>query len=662
VRASLVTVTVLVVLAGGIGQEKRPEIMEKRSSHAAWELPVPKPFDVLHYSLFADLAMVDSGFRGNMTIQSLVTQSTDTLWFHSVGLVFDSVRVNGSAASYQFYPSAERFTVYLPRTFAVGETVRVFIKYARNLAYPRLEDRQGYYWYRQNNQPGLVHENIGYTMSEPYDARLWMPCFDDPSDKATCEISVSVPPGYVAGSNGKLVSVISIDSAVVYHWREDYPIATYLMCITASKYSTFSHFYRKITNPSDSIEVKYYCWREDSSGTTHSAELAFNKTTLMMERFAAMFGEYPFEKYGMAVAYPFSFGGMEHQTLTTMHRSTINVSGYPFYEYVVAHELAHQWWGNMVTCRTFADIWLNEGFATYSEALWEEQEYDRARHDQRMRNYLVFGSTWQGAIYDPISQGLPLFGSQVYHKAGWVLYMLRSLVGDSMFFDILASYRATHGYGTATTADFNGVVNTTTGQNHDWFFNQWIYGRGWPKFAYTTTWDGVANAYSVTVYQMQDTLWPTFRVPVELRIYTGADSASFFVVDSLRTQVFSFSLPSQPDSLQLDPRNRIMKQIVPPPLSVDENPGSPTTFALHQNYPNPFNPSTVIRYRVPISTFVTLRIFNVLGQEIATLVNGVSMPGTYEVEWLASQIPSGVYFYRLTTSHYAQTRKLILLK
>lgn len=237
-------------------------------------------------------------------------------------------------------------------------------------------------------------------------------------------------------------------------------------------------------------------------------------------------------------------------------------------------------------------------------------------------------------------------------------------VADSRysFFYILANYRTAYGYSTATTANFQSIVNSTTGQNYDWFFDQWIYGRGWPKYAYTTSWNPLSTTYTVTVYQMQDTLWQTFRMPIELKIFSGGVGTSYFVLDSLRIQSFTFTLSSQPESLQFDPQNRVLKQIVAPPVSVDEKQEISTTYSLEQNYPNPFNSATVISFRLPVYSFVSLKVFDLLGREVAILVQGKLNPGKYEVLFDGTKYPSGMYFYRLTTPQFTQVRKMILLK
>lgn len=649
-----------------VGKFETQSVLDKTFPKA-----LSKPFDVLHYKLDANLAMEDSNFSGTMKMKILITNSTDSLTLHSVGLIFSSLKVNSSQTAYQFYPSSETFTIYLPRTFVATETIEVEIEYYRNLAFARHPMRLGYYWFRKDTAK-KIEENIGYTMSEPSDARLWMPCYDDPSDKVTCEINATVPQGYTAGSNGLLVGVSQNgDNTITYKWREDSPITTYLMVITASKYSKFSQYYRRVTNPSDSIEIVNYMWQMDSAGTTWNAVKAFEKVPQMMEVYSTIFGEYPFAKYGHAIAYPFFYGGMEHQTLSTIHRGWLSMGAYPFYEDWIAHELVHQWWGNLVTCETWKDIWLNEGFATYSEMLWREFAYGIQSRDELLNRYTRFtDGSWKYAIYDPVGQGINLFTGNVYHKAGWVLHMLRNLVGDASFFKILHNYRDAHYYGTATTQDFIDAVNTTTGVNYDWFFNQWIYGKGWLKLAYETRWDNDNKLFTFILHQQQDLTWPTYKMPIEVKIFMSGKDTLVTLWDSLRVQSFQFAFEFRPDSLRIDPNNKILKQISTTPVAVEEE--NIYGFKLFQNYPNPFNPRTTIAYQLTKISYVTLKIYDLLGREVATLVDEKKEAGNYSTEWNPSvrsgqELSSGVYFYRLTVTDvnrtsYTKTKKLILMK
>lgn len=615
----------------------------------------PQPFDMLNYKLDLSLAMINDGFHGKMTMTMRLKENVDSLSLNAVGLTFDTLRVDGIPKSFAFRSGTESFTIFLGGTRLVGDTVRIEIVYRRTPGFPRPSSRQGYYFFRDTI--GLP-SNLGYTFSEPYDARFWMPCYDQPWDKATSDINITVPTGYVAASNGKLLGTTNNgNGTTTWRWRERNQIATYLMCLTVSQFTISSLPYIKSTG--DTIPIQYYAWRTFTVGGntfTDSANFApfLPRVREMIQTFSTPFGDYPFDKYGMTTIVPFGYLGMEHQTISTINRY------YATSEWVVSHELAHQWWGNNVTCGTWADIWLNEGFATYSEALWKEHiggfpELKRYMLDTLQR--FQFGS-WQGAIYDPVSQGFNLFDQVVYSKAGWVIHTLRGVLGDSLFFRTLKAFQTRWAGKSAVTAELKAVVDSIAQRDMSWFFNQWIYGRGWPMYASRFTWS--ADTIRLTIQQQQQAGWPTYTMPIRVRAYYGAQQRDYIVHDSLRSQTFRLPLNVQPDSVVLDPDGWILKQIVAPTSVAEEK--LPTEFALYQNYPNPFNPKTNIGFRVQGSGLVVLKILDLLGREVATLVNETKPAGEYSIQFDATNLASGIYYYRLSAGSFAATRKMTLIR
>jgi aminopeptidase N len=361
----------------------------------------------------------------------------------------------------------------------------------------------------------------------------------------------------------------------------------------------------------------------------------------MMEVLSSRFGPYPFDKYGMTVVVPFAFGGMEHQTLTTMHRMLKTDTA------VVVHELAHQWWGDLVTCGAWEDIWLNEGFASYSEALWEESRGGVARLDAYLNTAFdeFNNASWEGAIYAPEAQGYDLFCSAVYTKAAWVMHTLRGVLGDSLFFRSLLAYRARFAEGNATTEEFRGVVDSVAGRDLRWFFQQWIYGRGWPEYA--CGWNWRSDTLRVTIAQEQRAdFWPVFVMPIQLRVSSARGDTVLTVLNSLRTQEFVLPLDRPPDSLSFDPFNRILKRLTGPVRGSRVDPVA-RSFVLEQNYPNPFNPVTVIRFEVPSAGRARLAVYDLLGREVAVLLDGEQEPGTYSTSFDGTNLATGVYVYRL---------------
>ncbi len=604
------------------------------------------PFDVVSYALDLRAAMVTEDFGGTNLITLILKTPADSVLLYQLKLQIDSVKVDGVVRPFTVSDPTERLTVRLGGIRPAGDTLRVAVAYRRLPGIPRQTDRLGYFFFR-DTLPGLP-ANLGYTMSEPREARCWMPCYDEPWEKSTASMTVTVPAGYVVASNGTLNgTTVNGDRTITWRWQERHQIASYLICATISQWTVPTiHFLRA---PGDSIPVQYFVWAADSAQTA-----AYLPTVRqMIANLSAVFGPYPWDKYAMAAVTPFGYGGMEHQSVTTLHRS-LETS-----ENVVVHELAHQWWGDLVTCGAWPDIWLNESFATYSEALWKESLGGlpalRA-YMNGMQNF-NFGS-WSGAVYDPESQTFNLFATVVYTKGAWVLHTLRGAIGDSAFFRSLRKWRELYAGKSAVTADFQGAVESVTGTPMAWFFREWIYGTGWPVYSLSSRWQG--GTLFVKIYQQQPATWQTYQMPVKVRAYWAGADSTFTLLDSARAQTFAIQLGVRPDSVLFDPDDWILKQRGTP-VAEDWH-EIPAQLVLLQNYPNPFNTATKITYDLPAVSRVTIRVFDILGREVATLLDGVQLTGTHTVSFNGLNLASGVYIYRLTAGDVVSVKKMILLK
>lgn len=610
----------------------------------------PQPFDMLHYRLDVSVAMTSHALRGKITMRMKLKEGVDSLVLNALGLLLDTIRVDNLLKQARVDTTQETFTIVLGGRRNAGDTLVIAISYTRLEAFRRTSSRQGYYFFRDTI--GLP-ANLGYTFSEPSDARLWFPCYDEPWEKATAEINITVPDGYVAASNGRLIAREQNAGTTTWRWRQDQPITTYLMCMTVSRFTISEFPYVKANG--DTIPLQYYTW--NAPPFTDSAWTAQFLPTVraMVSAYAGLFGEYPFDKYGMTAIVPFGYLGMEHQTITTMNRY------YATSHWVVSHELAHQWWGNNVTCGTWADIWLNESFATYGEALWREHLYGFDSLKAYMRDTLgqFYFVSWQGAIYNPVGQGFDLFTRSVYSKGGWVLHTLRGVLGDSLFFNALRAFQNRYRGQSAVTAELQAVLDSATNGDMSWFFNQWVYGRGWPKYASRYFWSG--GTLSLTIQQQQDAQWPTFRMPIRVRAYTGTTHHDYVVMDSLRVQVFNLPLATSPDSVVIDPDGWILKQIVNF-TDAAEHESLPSEVRLSQNYPNPFNPSTTILFRTTGRGHVRLTVFDLLGREVKTLVDDVVEAGEHAAVFKGEGYASGMYYYRLQAAGQSLVRKMILNK
>jgi aminopeptidase N len=566
----------------------------------------------------------------------------DTTYLH-----VDSVFANSIVLQFNIVDTELNIT--LDKQYSARDTGIVTLYY--HVVDKPANQQKGFYYYYAGEQPTsgyTVPHTIAYTMSEPSDAHDWMPCYDDPSDKALCEISIRVPNGYVAASNGTLESKIdNHDGSTTFDWSENYPIATYLMCATAAQFAVVQRSYTK--SDGSVIPVQYYVYPEDSSGAVSNSECDIDTVASMVQFYESLYGTFPFDKYGMTGIEPFQYGGMEHQTITTLLRK------YEFNRSVVAHELAHQWWGDMVTLGTWNDIWLNEGFATYSEAM-QLQHLSQSSFESEMQSYEneYFGyDTVQYAIYAPQAQGAYIFDLVEYYKGAWVLSMLRNIVGDSTFFAIFRTYRSDFQFGNAVTNDFENVVNQVTRLDMSWFFNEWIFQAGYPVYSYTYKKEGSSLVFYLKQTQMNG---PIFKMPIEFTIYFQGQKTVGSFVDSTAAQTFTMHFLSQPDSVVFDPNNAIMKQMVTWDTTI------PYSSISLNNFPNPFRAATQITYTIPAGSKVSFEIYDVLGRKVKTFDEGYQEANTYNIKYDAHDLASGVYICRMTTGFGNKVIKLLLEK
>jgi aminopeptidase N len=303
------------------------------------------------------------------------------------------------------------------------------------------------------------------TLNEPVFAATWFPCNDTPTDKALTKISITNDSNIVSLSNGTLNNVVTKGDRKTYVWESTYPIATYLISIYSGVYKNFS---QKYYSENDTMDIDYYVMEEN----IENAKIDFANHPDYLKVFSDMFGEYPFikEKYGVAEIL-WQQGAMESQTITGIGGNFI--SGLNFNESILIHEIAHHWWGNSVTPKTWKDIWLNEGFATYSEALY----FEKARGVEALLSTMFsfsnrINSNSSQTLYNP---GVDIFSSTVYNKGAWVLHMLRKEIGDSLFFVGMGAYYNKYKYSNVDTEDMKQTFESISKRNLDKFFDQWVF-------------------------------------------------------------------------------------------------------------------------------------------------------------------------------------------
>lgn len=621
-------------------------------------MPDPTPeqllFDVLHYELdiaFRETPVTVEGIV-RATIKSLA-DNLSTVHIDADGCLFISQvsEVGGSALGWS--KSGDLLSIALSPPLAEGEEIEIEIQYHGD---PTLAVNDGMFFTSYDGS------SVFYSLSEPWSARTWWPCKDYPDDKATFEIYLSVPAEMFATSNGTYLGYTEelrwSQNYRRYHWLESYPMPTYLASIAASDYVRLDDQF--VYAPGETMQVTHYVYPLKVA----QANVDFDIAVPALEFFSSIYGLYPFvdEKYGIAMCN--IGGGMEHQTLTSYGVSL--VTGTHSYDWIYVHELAHQWFGDLITCKNWVHIWLNEGFASYSEALW----FEHLEGPARLRTYMEGEDTpysWYGPILRDPDETNPwyYFGSVVYNKASWVLHMLRHVMGDDEFFATVLDYATDPRfmYSCAETDDFVGICEAHYGGPLDWFFDPWLTREDrlqyeWNWHSYTL---GGEEILTIAVDQIQ-TL--PYTMPVDFRISTtaGVIDTSLWVAES--HEEFQFQLAETVIEVEMDPDHWVLcdQQLIPTGGET-----LPVATVLDQNYPNPFNPTTMITFGLSSDGEVLLQIFDVRGALVRTLENRFLPEGRHTVEWNGSNesgrpASSGIYFYRLKSVAGEITKKMILLR
>lgn len=468
--------------------------------------------DVTH--CFLDIAVNPSARNISGSNTFTVTCQVDGLNSFTVDLrsnmVVNQVKVNDQSASYT--RDVHKVIISLDRSYNTGETFNVKVGYSGS---PQIRDFGSFQWTSHNGHQAFA------SASEPWNAHTWWPCVETVKDRFTMDLWFTVPKTMIMASNGLLQGVDNVNTTQDrYRWKVFNPIVTYLVSMACTNYACWTEYYNY---PGGSMPVEFYVYPEELTELQDSV----SDVVSMIETFSDpnVFGQYPFidEKYG--IAQWGERGGLEHQTITSQG---------DFFEAINAHELAHQWWGDMIACKTWSDIWLNEGFATYAEALYKEKRPGGSYQDyisHMISNLPGFTGGWGSKldcsgsvyVYSATSVNNIFSKKNVYQKGAWVLHMLRWVVGDDVFFDILAAYRAAYEGSYASTEDFITICENVYGEDLDWFFDQWVYGRGAPS--YRTGWkywtDGANHKVKLHIEQYQ-TEYPQFRMPLEVEVVTAS--------------------------------------------------------------------------------------------------------------------------------------------
>jgi aminopeptidase N len=650
-------------------------------------------FDVRHYRIDLNLPMTSGAAQAHERIlftSRLPQLNSITLMMDS--LTCDSVKRNTTHLSFQ-YPT-DSLIITLDAALPEGESLALDIFYHRRSGIPN----RGFFYYAHSTR-----HTLAFSCAAPYDARFWFPCYDEPFDKAEqgCAINVTVPDSLSVCSNGMLDSVVAdtLNHTATYYWTHRFPISTYLMVFAVSKWVQYVQHCG--SNQPDSIEVWSYC----CPGDTPWVYANLHNVPDMFQFFAdtARFGRYPFERYGHVYCTGFPYGGMENQTLTMLALGQVN-------DATISHEMSHMWWGDMVTCVDYRNIWLNEGFANYWEAQYGEHQSGHASFLATMKSYasIYFNEDVRHrfATYDPGIENVYADGT-IYCKGAWLQHMLRYVEGDTVFLQPGVFYRALRAYGDsfkygcASSQDYQRIQEHYCGLDLGWFYNEWLYQAGYPQ--YRLAWSAESTGTtSQSALRSPRSAWsltpdprpltpefrvivnlsqnngnnapPVFHMPVQIKFWghdpnssrnsgrrnsgsctlTALDTLVVLPVDT-SPQIDTFSLGFRPDSIIFDPGKWILNKATV--TGVEEQ------FIAHPVPELEMSGSSFVRnaaeFTVRSPQSAVLSFYDAAGRETNRFrLNS----GTTRIAWDCSSLPAGVYIVRLASGTESATKKLLVAR
>jgi aminopeptidase N len=511
-----------------------------------------KDYDLQHSKIALKFDVDQKKVIGDVThTLTILKEGTDKIWFDSAALSIQSVTVNKSAA--KFESKETRLVVPLPSAAKVGQKFEVEIKYEG-------KPTKGLYFILPDKDYPDRPKQI-WTQGESEDTRYYLPTYDYPNDRLTTETILTVPASWITVANGKLISVTDAGSGnKTWTWRENLPSSTYLITIVAGEFEEIKEAWR-------GMPVTYYA----PKGRGDRLKVNYSHTPQMLEFFSKNLGvDYPWEKYAQSMVDDFVAGGMENSSATTnTSNSLTHAKLAPEYttgeDPLISHELGHQWFGDLVTCKDWGNIWLNEGFATFMERWWVEHYFPKDQIEYEMWNDAKEWMDNPGLYAKPIVRhdfdDSSEFDGNAYNKGGWVLFMLRHQIGEQAFFAGLKHYLEVNRGKNVVTADLTRAIEEATHINVDQFFSQWVYGAGAPRFDLAYTYDDAKHKLMLKVKQMQklEGRVGLFTIPVQVQITTVAGAKEYPITVSKAEEEFWFPADSAPTMVLFDKGGHYLK-------------------------------------------------------------------------------------------------------
>jgi aminopeptidase N len=592
---------------------------------------VPNNYDLKYHELYLEVDPADTVITGRITSNFIVISPTlDSVYFDfSNAMIVDSVKIVGITTT---------FTTITDGLILIPSSGLVQNNMYTSTVYYHGTPTETVYW--EDHGPGNVP--VAWTLSEPYGAKDWWPCKQSLNDKIdSIDVIVKTPAAYRTGSNGLLQSEIIGGGFNTCHWKHKHKIPAYLISFAITNYANYSDYV--LYTATDSIEVLNYVYPEDmASNMIQSVNIKE-----IMPIYNAKFGLYPYadEKYGHCVTN--IGGGMEHTTMTTL-----NGFGYE----LVAHELGHQWFGDLVTCGSWEDIWLNEGFATYLVGLVYEEvspTFYWPLWKQQKRDHIMLQPGGSVKVDDTTNINR-IFSSRLsYSKGAFLAHMTRWIIGDTAFYQGINNYLydPLHNHGYAKTIDLQNHWEATSGMDLDYFFNDWFLGQGFPTYQinmdYSTIGDG---SVTFTLNQTQSHISvPFFELPVPIKIY-GAGQDTTVVLNNLTNgEQFTVFPGFWVDSIQFDPEIWLVANMNSFSVGLNEQ-----IDLKGSVYPVPAMDVINIQTQTEIKNG-TVTIYDLSGRSICSLVVGSG----HQFSTSVSALSCGSYLIELRDGEKVLRRKFV---
>ncbi len=609
--------------------------------------PGDESIDVLYYKLEITIDNLGKRISGKVTINAECVSSSIKRYFFDLTNAMEVKNVSFSSGKADFEHINNKIVVSPNSALNNGDIFTTVIEYSGQPV------SSGFGSFQFSSHSG---NPVIWSLSQPYGASGWWPCKDTPADKAdSADIWITCSSDLIPVSNGKLTGVDIVNQRLhTYKWKCSYPIAQYLISIAVTNYHLYENTF--IYNDGlDTMKLSHYSYPENFN---EQRKVFYDEAVNMLSIFSDLFGQYPFieEKYGHA---EFSWGGgMEHQTISSMGTYSTGI---------VSHELAHQWFGDKITCADWHNIWLNEGFATYCEALYSEQVSGRETYNNMINSEMGYARDAIGSLYvQDISTTASIFNyNRSYAKGAVVLHMLRGVLGDDVFFDAMYTYsnNVQLTYSTANTADFQRIVESVSGVDLNYFFDEWIYGENYPVYILSWDYSGSAGNYSLKIDLSQEINSDPefFKMPVDIQVIYEDYDTTFTIWNDQPIQEITITGTQKPVSIVLDPYNKTLKDVI-----YLREQMIPADFSVSQNYPNPFNPDTKIIYSLSSRNDVTITIHNAAGQLVHKEVINNAPAGKHiyslNMNSIEAGVASGIYIYRVMTKSGSTAKKMVYIK